>query len=70
MASEGHEHGRREDHKNKYNPEMDSYLNQIRLRMEQLELRMQHEEKVHWRYEYPMNRKAKWHVQKLLARKK
>jgi hypothetical protein len=37
--------------------------------MEQLTLKMQQETKVHWRYEWPLNRKVKWHVQKLLARK-
>jgi hypothetical protein len=42
---------------------------EIRARMEQLTLKMQQEEKVHWRYEWPLNRKAKWPVQKLLARK-
>jgi hypothetical protein len=70
MATEGHEHGRREGHKKKCNPEMDLELNEIRERMEQLALRMQQEAKVHWRYECPLNRKEKWHVQKLLARKK
>jgi hypothetical protein len=37
--------------------------------MEKLALRMQWEAKVHWRYKFPLNRKAKWHVQKLLARR-
>jgi predicted Mrr-cat superfamily restriction endonuclease len=37
--------------------------------MEQVTLKMQQETKVHWRYEWPLNRKVKWHVQKLLARK-
>jgi hypothetical protein len=37
--------------------------------MEQLTLKMQQETKVHWRYKWPLNRKVKWHVQKLLARK-
>jgi hypothetical protein len=69
MATEGHECGRREDYKKKCNPEMDLELNEIRERMEQLALRMHKEEKVHWRYECPLNRKVKWHVQKLLARK-
>jgi hypothetical protein len=30
---------------------------------------MQEEEKVHRRYEWPLNRNAKWSVQNLLARK-
>jgi hypothetical protein len=37
--------------------------------MEQLTLKMQQEAKVRWRYEWPLNRKSKWPVQKLLARK-
>jgi hypothetical protein len=49
---------------------MDLELIEIRERMEQLTLKMQQEEKVHWRYEWPLNRKEKWHVQKLLARRK
>jgi hypothetical protein len=44
-------------------------LIEIRTRMEQLTLKMQHEAKVRWRYEWPLKRKVKWHVQKLLARK-
>jgi hypothetical protein len=65
MATEGHGHGRREDYKKKCNPEMDLELNEIRERMEQLALRMQQEVKVHWRYECPLNKKVKWHVQRL-----
>jgi hypothetical protein len=38
--------------------------------MEMLEFKMQQEEKVHWRYQWPLKRKTKWHVQKLLARGK
>jgi len=30
-------------------------------------LNMKHEEKVHWRYEWPLKRKVIWHVQKLLT---
>jgi hypothetical protein len=37
--------------------------------MEKLALNMQHEEKVCWRYEWPLKRKARWPVQKLLARR-
>jgi hypothetical protein len=69
MATEGHEHGQREGHKRKRKPDMDLELIEIRERMEQLTLKMQQEAKVHWRYEWPLNRKEKWHVQKLLARK-
>jgi hypothetical protein len=37
--------------------------------MEKLALKMQHEAKVCWRYEWPLKRKVEWHVQKLLARR-
>jgi hypothetical protein len=37
--------------------------------MEQLTLKMQQETKVHWRYKWGLNKKEKWPVQKLLARK-
>jgi hypothetical protein len=30
---------------------------------------MKHNVKVHWRYEWPLNREAKWPVQNMLARK-
>jgi hypothetical protein len=49
---------------------VDLELNEIRARMEQLELRMQQEAKIHWRYECPLNMKEKCPVQKLLAKKK
>jgi hypothetical protein len=68
MTTEGHGRGRREDHKKKINPEMDLELKEIRSRMEQLALKMQQEAKVRWRYEWPLNRKVKWQVKKLLAR--
>ena len=41
MATEGHEHGIRENRKKKRNPEMDLDLNEIRERLEQLALMMQ-----------------------------
>jgi hypothetical protein len=69
MATEGHKCGRRGDHKKKSKAEIDKELIEIRERMEQLTLKMQQETKVHWRYEWPLKRKVKWHVQKLLARK-
>jgi hypothetical protein len=37
--------------------------------MEQLTLKMQQETKVRWRYKWGLNKKEKWPVQKLLARK-
>jgi hypothetical protein len=36
--------------------------------MEKLEFKMYQEEKVHWRYEWPLKRTAKWLVHNLLAR--
>jgi hypothetical protein len=38
--------------------------------MDRLTLKMQQESQVHWRYEWPLKRRVKWHVQKLLARRK
>jgi hypothetical protein len=49
--------------------DIDRELIEMRERMEQLTLKMKQEAKVHWRYEWPLNRKAKWHVQNLLAKK-
>jgi hypothetical protein len=69
MATKGHERGQRGDRQKKSKAEIDKELIEIRARMEQLTLKMQQEAKVHWRYEWPLNRKAKWPVQKLLARK-
>jgi hypothetical protein len=50
------------------NPEMDLELNEIRARMEQLTLKMQQNAKAHWVYEWPMKKKVKWPVKRLLAR--
>jgi hypothetical protein len=49
--------------------EIDKELAEIRARMEQLTLNMQQEEKLHSRYEWSLNKKVKWLVQKLLSRK-
>jgi hypothetical protein len=70
MATEGHKHGRREDCPQKRKVEIDKELSEIRAEMEKLALKMQHEAKVRWRYEWPLKRKSRWHVQKLLARRK
>jgi hypothetical protein len=69
MATEGDKYGRGADHKKKSKEKICKDLIEIRERMEQLTLKMQHETKVHWRYKWPLNRKVKWPVQKLLARK-
>jgi hypothetical protein len=39
--------------------EIDKELTEIRVRMEQLTLKMQQEAKVHWRYEWPMTKRVK-----------
>jgi hypothetical protein len=49
---------------------MDKELSEIRAQMEKLAFKMQQEAKVHWRYEWPLKRTTKWHVQNLLARGK
>jgi hypothetical protein len=36
--------------------------------MENLAFKMQQDAKVHWVYEWPMKKKVKWPIQKLLAR--
>jgi hypothetical protein len=69
MATEGHKHRSKRRLPKKRKEEIDKELSEIRAEMEKLALKMQHEEKVHWRYEWPLKRKAKWHVQKLLARR-
>jgi hypothetical protein len=47
---------------------MDLEFNQIKSQMEKLAFKMQQDAKVHWVYEWPMKKKAKWPVKKLLAR--
>ena len=69
IATEGHEHGGRGGHQQMSKTKIDKELTEIRARMEQLTLNMQQEGKLQWRYEWPLNKKAKWPVQKLLARK-
>jgi hypothetical protein len=49
--------------------EMDKELTEIRARMEELALRVQQNAKTHWVYEWPLRRKEKWPVKKLLARR-
>jgi hypothetical protein len=69
MAIEGHEHGRRGDSQKKSKAEIDEELAEIRERMEQLTLKIQQETKTRWTYEWPLKRKEKWLVRRLLARK-
>jgi DNA-directed RNA polymerase subunit E'/Rpb7 len=70
MATEGHKCGRRGHRQKKSKSEIDKELIEIRARMEQLTLNMKQETKVHWTYEWPLNGKVKWLVQKLLTRNK
>jgi hypothetical protein len=49
---------------------VDKELREIRENMENIALKMQQETKVHWTYEWPLKRKVKWLVQKLLAGRK
>jgi hypothetical protein len=48
---------------------MENDLNEIREEMDKIALKMQQEVGVHWRYEWPLNRKEKWPFQNLLARR-
>jgi hypothetical protein len=48
---------------------MDKELVEVRERMEELALWVQQNAKTHWVYEWPLRRKAKWLVKKLLARR-
>jgi hypothetical protein len=47
---------------------MDKELTKIRVRMEEISLQMQRDAKTHGVYEWPLRRKAKWPVKKLLAK--
>jgi hypothetical protein len=62
--------GQGEDDQHKNKAGIDKELREIREKMEKLTLKMQQEAKACWTYEWPLKRKAKWPVQKLLARRK
>jgi hypothetical protein len=70
MSTEGHEHGPREDRQQKSKAEIDRELNEIREKMERLAFKMKQDAKVDWVYEWPMKKKVKWSIKKLLARGK
>jgi hypothetical protein len=70
MGTEVHRCGQGEYHQHKNTTEIDKELNHIREKIERLKLKMQLEEKARWTYEWPFKRKDKWHVQKLLSRRK
>jgi hypothetical protein len=63
MATEGHRCGQGEDHSYKYKE-----LEKVRAEIEKMMLKMQQEAQGGWTYEWPLKRKVKWPVQKLLAR--
>jgi hypothetical protein len=46
---------------------MDLELIEIRARMEQLAFQIQQDAKIHWVYEWPMRKKVKCPVKKILA---
>jgi hypothetical protein len=69
MATEGHRGGQGEDHQQKNKAEIDKELREIREKMENIALKMQQEAKVHWKYEWPLKKKEKFHVEKLLTEK-
>jgi hypothetical protein len=50
--------------------EMDKEHSEIRAKMERIAFKMQKEAKVCWRYQWPLKRTSKWHVQNLLAQRK
>ena len=56
MATVSHKHGRGEVHSQKRKAGMDKDLSEIRVNMEEIALNMEHESKVHWRYEWPLKR--------------
>jgi hypothetical protein len=69
MNTKGHGRSQGRDQKKKSKPYMDLELIEISEIMEKMALKMQQEARVHWRYEWTLNMKVKWLVQKLLARK-
>jgi len=56
MATEGHERGGRADHQQKTKAEIDKELTEIRARMVQLALIMQHSARTRWVYEWPVKK--------------
>jgi hypothetical protein len=68
MDTEGHGSGGKKNHQQQRKDEMDKDLAEIRVRMEELALRVQQNTKTHWVYEWPLRRKEKWPVKKLLAK--
>jgi hypothetical protein len=67
MDAEGHGHGRKKIHQEQENIARDKELAEIRERMDELALQMQHNAKSRWVYEWPMKMKAKWMIQELVA---
>jgi formyltetrahydrofolate synthetase len=69
MDTKGHMGGQGKDHQQKNKVEIDKELIEIRENMERLALKMQQDAKVHWTYKWPLKRKLKWYVQKLMSRR-
>jgi hypothetical protein len=69
MVTEDHRHAGKKS-KAKKLAEMDKELYEIRADIEKLELRMRHDKKPRWVYEWPMKEpKAKWPVKELMVRR-
>ena len=59
MATKGHWCGQDTDHQQKNKVDIEKELREIREKMEKLALKMKQDEKVQWRYEWPLKGKAK-----------
>jgi hypothetical protein len=68
MATKVHGCGGKKNHQQQRKEKMDKELTEIRVRMEELALRVQQSARTRWVYEWPLRRKEKWLVKKLLAR--
>jgi hypothetical protein len=68
MDIKGHRSGQGSDRQQKRKVEMDKELSEIREQMEKLAFKMKRDPRVHWVYEWPMKKKVKWPVKRLLAR--
>jgi hypothetical protein len=69
MAIEGHKRGREGDLHQKIKAEIDKGLEEIRVEMDRMTLKMQQESQVRWRYEWPMKKRTKCPIQNFMARR-
>jgi hypothetical protein len=67
MVVESHKNNRGDLCLQKIKAEMDKELSEIQAEIERIAFKMQQEVKVHWRYEWPLKRTAKWYVGRFLA---